>query len=160
MKGWRYCSTILDLTTKWWKAVCFTLEEKAAVTHWTGGWVDLRTGLDARLRQATCVQPAGSLPAYNPFWHLSYHFPRDISQKGSPIDILYAFLISSIVNPNIFTSYFLSYFYPCEPHRSWIKFSRAAFSNNTEYYFTRSTLRLYYKVQPIEAVSGNNLRLF
>jgi hypothetical protein len=34
------------------------------------------------------------------------------------------------------------------------------FLYNIEYYFTRSTLRLYYEVQTVAAVSGNNLCLF
>jgi hypothetical protein len=48
--GWRYNSTILDLSTRWrWSASLpgrFTPGEIAPGTHWIGGWVGPRIGLD------------------------------------------------------------------------------------------------------------------
>jgi hypothetical protein len=50
--GWRYSSTILDLGTRWgeWSASrsrFFTPRKKEPpCTHWTGGWVGPRAGLD------------------------------------------------------------------------------------------------------------------
>jgi hypothetical protein len=49
--GWMYRSTFLDLGTSWceWttsRSGRFTPGERAPGTHWAGGWVDLRDGLD------------------------------------------------------------------------------------------------------------------
>jgi hypothetical protein len=51
MGEWRYSSIILDLFTRWrWSASRtgrFTPGEGTLGTHWIGGWVGLRDGLDA-----------------------------------------------------------------------------------------------------------------
>jgi hypothetical protein len=51
MLEWKYSSIILDLGTTWeWSASRlgrFTPEEEAPGTHWVGGWVDPRVGLDS-----------------------------------------------------------------------------------------------------------------
>jgi hypothetical protein len=52
MGEWWYSSTILDLGTRWRWVVSFTPQplypkEKAPSTHWKGGWVGPRAGLDA-----------------------------------------------------------------------------------------------------------------
>jgi hypothetical protein len=52
MGEWRYSSTILDLGIRWRLVVNFTPQplypgERAAGTHWIGGWVGPRAGLDA-----------------------------------------------------------------------------------------------------------------
>jgi hypothetical protein len=51
MGEWRYSSTIPDLSISWseWSASYtswFTPRKRAPGTHWTGGWVDPRAGLD------------------------------------------------------------------------------------------------------------------
>jgi hypothetical protein len=51
MGEWRYSSTILDLGTRWKGVVSFMPlplypREKAAGTHWMGGWEGPRDGLD------------------------------------------------------------------------------------------------------------------
>jgi hypothetical protein len=53
MGEWRYSSIILDLGTRWRWVVTFTplsrftTGEGAPATHWIGGWVGPRAGLDA-----------------------------------------------------------------------------------------------------------------
>jgi hypothetical protein len=52
MRERRYSSTILDLGTRWRRMVSFMPQPlypigKSLGAHWVGGWVDLRTGLDA-----------------------------------------------------------------------------------------------------------------
>jgi hypothetical protein len=41
-----YRFTFLDLGTSWKRVFSFTPGERAPSTHWTGGWVNLRAGLD------------------------------------------------------------------------------------------------------------------
>jgi hypothetical protein len=47
MGEWRYSSSIVDLGTRWRWVVSFTLREIGPGTHWIGGWVGPRAGLDA-----------------------------------------------------------------------------------------------------------------
>jgi hypothetical protein len=46
MEEWRFSSTILDLCSRWKYLSYFTRWERAPGTHWTGGWVDARAGLN------------------------------------------------------------------------------------------------------------------
>jgi len=52
MTGGHIVSHILNLSTRWgdeWSTLClgcFTIMERAPGTHWTGGWVGPRAGLD------------------------------------------------------------------------------------------------------------------
>jgi hypothetical protein len=52
MEEWRCSSTILDLDTRWKQYVSFMFRprypgEKFLGTHWVGGWVGPRVGLDS-----------------------------------------------------------------------------------------------------------------
>jgi hypothetical protein len=48
MVEWRYSSIFLDLDTRWKWVVSFSPHgERAPCTHWVGGWLGPRVGLDA-----------------------------------------------------------------------------------------------------------------
>jgi hypothetical protein len=49
MAEWRYSSTSLDFGTRWWsdsRPGRFIPGERTPYTHWIGGWVGSRTGLE------------------------------------------------------------------------------------------------------------------
>jgi hypothetical protein len=66
IRGWRYSSThsltsVLDGDE--WLASCpgrFTRRERAAGTHWIGGWVGPRAGLEAVVIWESVSRPSGS----------------------------------------------------------------------------------------------------
>jgi hypothetical protein len=80
MGEWKYSSTIIDLGTRWRWVVSFTAlplypRENSPGTHWIGGWVSPRDGLDAaekrkilHFRESNPCSPARS-PSLN---RLSY----------------------------------------------------------------------------------------
>jgi hypothetical protein len=84
MGEWCYSSTILDLSTRWrWvvssKPQHFSPGEiSPPSTHWRGGWVDSRAGLDAREKRKIfpCQESRHSCPAHSPslYWLLLYFY--------------------------------------------------------------------------------------
>jgi hypothetical protein len=72
-REWMYRSThFLDLGTSWRRVVNFTPRPyyprgKSTGTHWTGGWVDLRAGLDdLEKRKFFTLQDSNSDPSVVP----------------------------------------------------------------------------------------------
>jgi hypothetical protein len=66
---WRYCSTILNLDTRWRLVVNFTLlplypRENSPVTRWIGGWVCPRADLDAMEKSEISCLCRKSNPGY------------------------------------------------------------------------------------------------
>jgi hypothetical protein len=64
MWKWRYSFIYLQLGTGWWSAsrLChFTLGETDPSTHWIGGWVGPRAGLDAVKNREILLPPQAKI---------------------------------------------------------------------------------------------------
>jgi hypothetical protein len=60
MGKWRHSFILLNLDTKWRGVARFTLppiysKERAPSTHWIGGWVGPRAGLEASEKKKSCT---------------------------------------------------------------------------------------------------------
>jgi hypothetical protein len=61
---WRYSFTILELSTRWRWVTSFTPGERAACTHWIGGWEGPRAELDVvenRKISCPCGKPTSAV---------------------------------------------------------------------------------------------------
>jgi hypothetical protein len=72
MGKWRYSSKIIDLGTRWKGVVDFTLrplypEGNCPGTHYVGGWVESRAGLDAVGKRKAENQTLAIQPVARPY---------------------------------------------------------------------------------------------
>jgi hypothetical protein len=82
---WRYSSNILDLGTRWRWVVSLcrchvTLGKQAPSTHWIGGWLGPRAGLDAARNWTPIPQPSNPQPVTIPIHNI---LPLSVQGPGS-----------------------------------------------------------------------------